>query len=323
MPTRTDYYLRAFRAYVLRRNSHLGFWHDDPTMRGGWDPATLGPYYMDFSRKADHQGPFDPNGVPLLDYGGRIGLQHNPIAIAQYGLGNLDGYLLHAEEARLTRAAAAADWLVDNLRKNRAGHPVWLHEFDWNYASPLIAPWYSGLAQGQGLSLLVRMHEATGEDAYLACASDAFVSMTKTVDAGGVLYRSGNDVWIEEYVVDPPTHILNGWIWASWGLHDFYLATGDGIAGDLFDATVETLVRHLGEYDTGYWSLYEVSPRRLKMVASPFYHRLHIVQLRVLHRLTGIEIFADVAERWDAYSSRLFNRNRAVAEKVLFKLCYY
>ena len=50
---------------------------------------------------------------------------------------------------------------------------------------------------------------------------------------------------------------------------------------------VRTLVRNLDRYDLGFWSLYEQSGTRLPMVASPFYHQLHIVQLRIMHRLTG------------------------------------
>jgi hypothetical protein len=45
------------------------------------------------------------------------------------------------------------------------------------------------------------------------------------------------------------------------------------------------------------------------MVASPFYHQLHIVQLRVLHRLTGEDKFAQVAHPALA-RSRGKNRNR-------------
>ena len=36
----------------------------------------------------------------------------------------------------------------------------------------------------------------------------------------------------------------------------------------------------------------------MKMLASPFYHSLHIVQLRVLYKLTGESIFKEVADKW-------------------------
>ena len=94
------------------------------------------------------------------------------------------------------------------------------------------------------------------------------------------------DLWFEEYIVSPPTHILNGFIWALWGVYDYFLATQDDVAHDLCARGVRTLQHNLDSYDLGFWSLYEQSGTRLPMVASRFYHRLHIVQLRVMHHLT-------------------------------------
>ncbi len=59
------------------------------------------------------------------------------------------------------------------------------------------------------------------------------------------------------------------------------------------------------------------------MVASPFYHQLHIVQLRVMHRLTGEAAFARVADRWQNYAHSRINRTRALLYKTAFKLSYY
>ena len=41
-----------------------------------------------FYEKANYNGNYDGNGIPMLNYHGHIGLQYNPIAIAQWGLGN-------------------------------------------------------------------------------------------------------------------------------------------------------------------------------------------------------------------------------------------
>jgi hypothetical protein len=131
------------------------------------------------------------------------------------------------------------------------------------------------------------------------------------------------DLWFEEYIVSPPTHILNGFIWALWGIYDYALATQDGSAQELFSRGVRTLLHNLERYDLGFWSLYEQSGTRLPMVASAFYHRLHIVQLRIMNRLTGEQTFAAVADRWENYSHIRANRTRALVYKTAFKLCYY
>jgi hypothetical protein len=214
--------------------------------------------------------------------------------------------------------------MVENLEQNADGVWVWNHHFDWEYRDTLKAPWYSGLAQGQGVSLLLRAHRATSDARYWDAAQHSFRSLLLPVKDGGVLFVDDRgDTWIEEYLVDPPTHILNGMIWALWGVHDYVLASDDAAARTLFDQVVQTLTRNLAQYDLGFWSLYEQSGTRLKMVASPFYHRLHIVQLRIMHRITGQEVFLDYAQRWESYARSRTKRAAAVCYKSAFKLCYY
>ena len=322
--TRLDYYRRTFSTYVLgRKRSQLSFWHDQPEA-SDFPAEEIGRYYMTFRQKADYPGPFDDNGIPLLDYGGDIGRQHNPIAIAQYGLANYNLVDESDDSTRRDRVMAVADWLVVNLQKNEFGQEVWNHHFRWEYREPLVPPWYSGLAQGQGISLLVRAQGLTGDDRYRDAAARAFVSMTVDVADGGVRFSDAEGhTWIEEYIVSPPTHILNGFIWALWGVRDWALASGDSAANDLFEAGTQTLLANLGRYDTGYWSRYELSGTRLDMLASPFYHRLHIVQLDVMHRLTGEHVFAEYMTRWKSYATSAWNRRRAFAGKALFKVVHY
>lgn len=322
--SRLAYWRRIAAAYLIPGRSQLTFWHETPAVNERADPGRLGEYWMPFADKADYPGPFDPDGVPQLDYHGRIGLQYNPIAIAQYGLANYNAFVRTRDPERRRKALRIADWLVRNLEPNAAGLRVWMHHFDWEYRSPLRAPWYSGLAQGQGISMLLRAHAETGEARYLEAAREAFVPMTRTTADGGVIdVDSKGFRWIEEYLVTPPTHILNGLIWALWGVYDLHLATSDPQAKALWDDSLKTLRANLSSYDTGFWSLYEQSGTRMRMVASRFYHRLHIVQLRVMRRLTGEPLFAETADRWEAYAGRRWNRSRAFVHKAVFKVFYY
>jgi hypothetical protein len=59
------------------------------------------------------------------------------------------------------------------------------------------------------------------------------------------------------------------------------------------------------------------------MPASRYYHRLHIVQLRVLHRMTGLATFNTFADRWQRYLDSPVKRGRALVEKAAFKLLHY
>ena len=77
------------------------------------------------------------------------------------------------------------------------------------------------------------------------------------------------------------------------------------------------------KYDLGFWSLYELTPQRIKSIASHFYHRLHIVQLNIMHRLTGYDVFAEYAEKWQKYLTKAVFRTAAKIYKIGFKLAYY
>lgn len=322
--SRLQYYRRIFRAYLAPGKSHLTFWHETPQANSRSTSRQLGEYYMLFAEKADYSGHHDCAGIPMLNYHGKIGLQYNPIAIAQWGLGNYNLFCQTRSDERKRRFLAASDWLCACLEPSSHGTWTWNHHFDWEYRSPLQGPWYSALAQGQGISLLVRAYRETGAAAYLEAGERAFTSFLKSTHDGGVTFTDerGN-LWFEEYIVSPPTHILNGFIWAAWGIHDYFLATQNTAARDLFEQAVLTLRTNLDRYDLGFWSLYEQSGTLLPMVASPFYHRLHVVQLRVMHRLTGDSTFAQFADRWEACARSRANRTRALCYKSAFKLCYY
>src|SRR5208337_481767 len=322
--SRWHYYRRIFSAYLGSGQSQLTFWHETPEVNPRATASRLGEYYMLFREKADYSGHYDDAGIPMLQYHGAIGLQYNAIAIAQWGLANYNYFRETGDETRWQKTLKAANWLIANLEQNSHRLWVWNHHFDWDYRDPLRAPWYSGLAQGQGVSLLLRAHAHAGDEKYRQAADKAFVSLTRPIAEGGVLFEDEKrNLWIEEYLVDPPTHILNGFIWALWGVFDFWLAHADAAAKQIFDRGVETLIHNLERYDTGYWSLYEQSGTRLKMLASPFYHRLHIVQLRVLSELTADVHFEHVAERWEGYARRRSNRTRALVGKSVFKLLHY
>ena len=320
---RLQYYRRIFRAYLVPGESQLSFWHDAAEINPAAQVHALGEYYMTFAEKAAYAGAHDNRGVPLLNYHGQIGLQYNPIAVAQWGLGNCNQFRSGTNGAR-EKFLLASDWLCERLERNAHGIYVWNHHFDWEYRKTLKAPWYSGLAQGQGISLLVRAHAETGDTKYSKAAALAFGSFLADTKSGGVTFRdAAGDLWFEEYIVSPPTHILNGFIWAAWGIYDYWLATGDGEARNLFARTVETLRKNLDRYDLGFWSRYELSGTRLPMIASPFYHRLHVTQLRIMHKITGDDVFARYAEKWEKYARSGSKRARALCYKGAFKLCYY
>ena len=324
MVDRIKYWNRILKAYMTNRCSHLTFWHGTPAANEKMKTDKLGQYYMPFHSKANYPGHYDHNGIPMLDYQGHVGLQYNPIAIAQWDLGNYNLWCDTKDQKRYDKFIVGANWLVDNLERNSHGLWVWNHHFDWEYRDTLKSPWYSALSQGQGISVLVRALDITNDEKYLKAAQRALVSFFFEVNQGGVVYTDeGGNKWFEEAIVDPPTHILNGFLWASWGLYDYWLATNEKKVKQLFNDIVDTLTVNLPSFDCGYWSLYEQSGTKIKMLASPFYHSLHIVQLQVMNLLTGQDLFLDYVNRWTKYLDSRMNKYRVIVYKSVFKLLYY
>ena len=325
MRSRFRFLKRIISAYVFSRNSNLSFWHTPLEVNIIEDYSQLGKYYMNFAEKAKFPGPFDSDGIPMLDYKGDIGLQYNPNAVAQYGLGHYDLFLDTQDPVHSEIFLKQADWFVKDLRVIDGDIGLWEYKFDFEYHEGLKAPWRSALAQGQGISVLLRAYSLTQDEKYLAVAAKAFKSFEHGIDEpGGVTYVDADGyTWLEELIFEPPTHVLNGFIWALWGVYDYYLLTKDEKALGLFRECVRTLECKIAEYDIGFWSVYHLLPTKLKMVVSPYYQRLHIVQLQAMGRLTGKKIFNKYADRWEHYYSKWHFRYLAFVWKVLFKLTHY
>ena len=85
MNEKINYWKRILATYLIKSESNLSFWHGDPKINQKASYKVLDQYYMSFLYKANYNGDFDINGVPMLNYHGNIGLQYNPIAIAQWG----------------------------------------------------------------------------------------------------------------------------------------------------------------------------------------------------------------------------------------------
>lgn len=228
-----------------------------------------------------------------------------PIAVFQYGLGSYDLYLMQKKELYLNKVRLMAKWALDNQEENGA----WSNFF---YIYPQ-AP-YSAMAQGEGASLLIRAYKEFGEDKYLFAAKKAIDFMLMSIEKGGTTLYIGDDVFLQEY-----THkatVLNGWIFALFGLYDYIKVSNDGQVKKIFYKSLNSIESHLKMFDNGYWSMYNTDG----MITSPFYHNLHIAQLGVLYDLFNIKCFKEYSDKWIKYRNKWINRNHAFIVKIFQKL---
>jgi hypothetical protein len=167
------------------------------------------------------------------------------------------------------------------------------------------------------MSVLVRAFSVTGEESYLQGARRALGPMLMPVEKGGTSWLASEGLVLEEVPFRAPKTILNGWIFGLYGLYDLTMADSRD-AGEVLEATLSALLAHLHKYDAGFWSFYDTSGT----MASPFYHRLHIAQLKALElsHPEHANRFRTQRENFEGQLAFRPNVARAVAVKSCQKL---
>jgi hypothetical protein len=275
----------------------------DPGIR----PDGRGPYPLDLSNV---RFPFRFGADGVVTVPGPDGQAYrNPVSACLHALAR------HTEAARpqparlpnpaMTGFLTQARYLVES--QDPAG--------GWRYPVPvpryqLTPGWYSAMAQGLAMSVLLRAHDATGEPLYREAAEGAAALLLKPLDSGGCAhYDLLGRPFLEECPTEPPCHILNGGLFALIGLSEWEARVG----GDASRRTADRLSVHLGDYDTGYWSRYDL---RFAAPATMAYHSLHVSLLEANAQMLGYEIFGRTACRWRGYMRHPRNRMRAAVAKA-------
>lgn len=289
-------FLSTEQSFPLPLGSRIG----DNSVRG---------YYIDMSVKAD-----DPVLLPRWE---RSTGEVLWVAIAQWALGCYERYLETGDERWLAGMRTGGDTLVRNMRDDGG---LW-HTTALGHTFPLRPPWLSAMAQGEAASVLVRLYLETGEDGYAEAARRALEPLSVDGrDRGTRAYLDGGP-WLEEYPTEPPSFVLNGGIFAIWGLYDVAVGLDDSRARSEFDASAATLHASIHRWDTGRWSRYDLFPHPFMVnVASLAYHALHTNQLRAMQRIAPDDRVAAVLARFEQYASSPWLRRRAFAAKSAFRV---
>jgi hypothetical protein len=277
------------RDWPIRRVDNVldGYYVSNPTLK----ERVEGRQYSD--------PPFDSEGIPLINYGYRrwAGMpdrpQYNATTISQWALFNFDQWVDHRTSQHRDTFLRMADWLREHQRSDGA----WPNDFPLPQYDR--APgWISAMYQGQAMSVLIRAHALTDASRYLEAAELAGQPLLRSWEEGGALSRDESGTWLEEVPEEEPSHILNGMIFAMYGLRDHHLMTGAEWSRSLFDECVETLASNIHRYERDGVVFYEI--KRETPVNDSHYMLLQIQQVRTLYDITGRTSFRDAADTWAA-----------------------
>ncbi|MER5463994.1 D-glucuronyl C5-epimerase family protein [Streptomyces sp. NPDC002668] len=266
-------------------------------------PDGMQPWRTRTAERTD-SGQHDAAGVRMFRAHGR--LHDHPVGQIQYGLENLASHRRTGDTFFLRRARAQADRVI---RRRHQARGAWFfpYPFDFSHAVhkgvTYRAPWYSGMAQGEALSLFSQLARNTGVPSadraqYRNAADKAFASLLVGNDKGPwVVARDERDhLWIHEYPIDAPgtsDYTYNGFMFAALGLWDYYAMSRNPLAEQLFDGSLTTLHAYFPDLrNPGRLSHY----CRTHEIPTVHYHPVHIDLLLQLSWLSGSERFAAHAD---------------------------
>jgi len=259
----------------------------------------------------------DATGLRVMNFGPGGTRADHPVAYAQYGLSALIEYQNTGNAVWLDRALRHAQRLVEiHTDRGDAWHFPYL--FDWRNANgqTLKAPWWSAMSQGEALSLFVRLFEETGDASWRTAADHTWAGLQqpRAVAEPWTTVTDQNLLWFEEYAGNlPPLRVLNGHIFALFGVYDYWKLTGDSTARRYLDGaatsvlTVMPKIRIPGQVSYYCWATECRSPAWQNWR----YHGIHSWQLDTLARLTGDSRFTD----WSNLLRRDWSQNARLREE--------
>ena len=128
-------------------------------------------------------------------------------------MGAYDLYLQTHDERYVRKFMQCVDWAIEH--EDEKGR--WNNFSHYCPENP-----YSAMAQGEGVSLLIRAYKYTGKTDYLNAAKNALAFMLLPLTDGGTSKYESDDIYLMEYTFKGM--VMNGSIFSWWGLYDYVLA---------------------------------------------------------------------------------------------------
>jgi len=315
----------TFKEFKNYYNKILVFY--SPEKAGYWNsltpcsifekPDRLERYYLDFSSKIPYPGVFSNEGIPLYSFQGRELIIH-PTVVTQYAFGLYEKLYLNnfKDDDLKNKFLRMARWIYHNSADVKGGKG-WLINIEYNPEYRLVNPWISAMAQGQAISVLTRASQLLEDEKYVWQAEMALGPFNFEVKDGGLInYFNSIPVYEECPTPHKPMVVLNGFIFALFGLYDLILLNGNETAKQLFTQGIDSLLRILPYFDVKNWTRYYLFDYPNKYYSSYTYHILVTQQLKALYYLTDDLNILKYYEKWDLYSKSYKNRTRALIKKL-------
>jgi hypothetical protein len=299
-----------YRKFLPYLSSSLNYWNKPIPRQTFLVEAPLSYYPLSFKNRIEqgHYHSFDNNGVPL-ESTPNGDLAHHYTTISSYSFGLWELYLLEGKEEHRIQLLKNADYILSSGREFQET----LLYLDYEDSSETNgAP--CAMNQGEVISTLCRAYILSENETYLKTALIAAKAFLIEDSVGGIVKRINGNSWF----LEGGKIILNGHIYATYGLHELYLVSGEEWVKKAFDNGYNALINKISEFDNGFWSWYWIDEP--KYIASAMYHNLHILQLRFMNEVQPNIQLLEMATRFQAYAQNPIFRIKAMLRMVKSKL---
>lgn len=233
------------------------------------------------------------DGIPIFTYYWMDGKQYlHPTLMTQKALDMLSNFRVTNDTTYLHHAELIADKLI-KMSITTEEDSSWLFMYPFTFYlhdlkdQALTPPWVSGMAQGQALSLFTRLFKFTGKNKYGIGADRIFRTFYRLKGMSQkwvTMVDCDSNLWIEEYPMDIPCHALNGYIFAVYGLYDYYRMSGSVKCKKLLLGCLTTIYKKALAFRVPKEVSYYCLKHRHQDIS---YHNIHVHQFRKLYEITG------------------------------------
>ncbi len=269
----------GFKILLNELNGNTDYWHPRLKHRKCSIEELKKYYFLDFTIKGHY--PFKlEKGIPLVEMNGEK--REFSITIFNYGIGLLDLY--HNGEENIDKIKSVLAWAL----KNQEADGAWRNYYDVPFLK-LKKGWSSAMGQGLAISFIVRCH-------YLGLLNSNETAKVIDNAFSHMLSEDLNQKTPFGYILQEfggtETNVLNGFIFALWGIWDYEnFKKTDNVFND-FIPSLKNLILNSNYFSN--WSYYSST----KIISSSFYHQLHIDMLKSVYSLTGQNFFLQKANKW-------------------------
>ena len=225
--------------------------------------------------------------------------QLNAVTIFQYALVHYDLFVKTKDSSYYkTFITQVEKYALDSSKyilidEDKVGYP-----YKFNYKG-LKAPWYSGMAQGYAISVLLRYYELTHNQKALDVAVKAKNLMLEPMPKGVFKILNDGSYWIEEYPSKQTPQVLNGYFISYIGLYEYCdYFPNDTSASRILKECYKSLKKKNLQYDTGRWLKYNASGG----ACTPGYMKFQVVEMKHLYELTQDKFFNNQMLIWASYT---------------------